>query len=50
MTALDRSGKAVGEAEVLNVRKKENMDKTAVVTLAVPKALSMNVRFFKSRK
>jgi len=47
VTALDRSGKEVGDAEILNVRKKENMDKTAVVTLAVPKALSMTVRFFK---
>ncbi len=47
--ALDRSGKEVGDAEILNIRKKENMDKTAVVTLAVPKAQSMNVRFFKTK-
>jgi Fe-S-cluster-containing hydrogenase component 2 len=49
VTALDRAGKEVGDAEILNIRKKESMDKTAVVTLAVPKALSMSIRFFKSK-
>lgn len=47
--ALDRSGEEVGDAEILNVRKKEKMDKTAVVTLAVPEQLSMGVRFFKQK-
>ncbi len=42
--ALDRQGRAVGEARVLEVRNPEFYDCTPVVKIAVPKELSMTVR------
>ncbi|MDZ7758643.1 MAG: 4Fe-4S binding protein [Desulfovermiculus sp.] len=42
--ALDRSGREVAKARVVKVRKTKNL--TAVVSLAVPKEHSLQVRFF----
>ncbi|MGB9839846.1 4Fe-4S dicluster domain-containing protein [Thermovenabulum sp.] len=41
---LDRSGKVVGKGRVLKVRNGKYEDKTPVITVAVPKELSMVVR------
>ncbi len=46
-TALDRSGVALGEAEVVNVKTAPVMDATAILTMKVPAAWSMTARFFK---
>ena len=45
--ALDRSGKTVGEAEVVSVRNSKANDETAVLTMKVPAELAMKARFFK---
>jgi len=47
VTALDRDGQPVGEARVVRARKTKKMDRTAVVSLAVPAELAMTVRGFK---
>lgn len=47
--ALDRAGKALGECRVTGVRKTDKMDKTAVVTLEVPREWSMKARAFRRR-
>ncbi|MBU1747700.1 MAG: FAD-dependent oxidoreductase, partial [Chloroflexi bacterium] len=47
VTALDRDGQPVGEARVVRVRKTKKMDRTAVVSLAVPVEQAMVVRGFK---
>ena len=47
VTALDRSGKELGDARVTSVRKTEKMDKTAVVTIEVPVDWSMRARAFR---
>ncbi len=47
VTALDRSGMALGDATVTAVRKTERMDHTAVVTIEVPRDWSMKARAFK---
>lgn len=44
VTALDREGRAVCSARVVNVRNPKKFDHTAVVTIAVPKNQAMNVR------
>lgn len=48
--ALDRSGKAVCEAEVLKVASTPAMDKTVVLTIKVPKQMCMQARFYKGVK
>ena len=50
VTALDRSGQALGDATVTAVRKKERMDQTAVVTIEVPIEWSMRARAFILKK
>ncbi len=45
-TALDRSGQAVCEAEVVNVRTGRVFDATTVLTMKVPADMSMRARFF----
>ncbi len=47
VTALDRSGRALGDAEVTAVRQSKRNDQTAVVTIVVPKDWSMRARSFK---
>ncbi|MEG0895221.1 MAG: (2Fe-2S)-binding protein [Oscillospiraceae bacterium] len=47
VTGTDRSGKPVCRARVVKVQLTAQMDKTAVIWLAVPKELSMTVRCFK---
>lgn len=44
VTALDREGRAVCPARVINVRNPKRFDHTAVITIAVPKDKAMNVR------
>ena len=46
VTALDRAGKPVAAATVLRVVHPASYDRTAIVYLAVPKGLAMNIRFF----
>lgn len=48
--ALDRSGKAVGEAEVISIKSAKALDETAILTIKVSEDLSMKARFFKSSK
>lgn len=50
VTALDRSGSALGDAAVTSVRKTDKMDRTAVVTLEVPREWSMKARAFKLKR
>jgi NADPH-dependent 2,4-dienoyl-CoA reductase/sulfur reductase-like enzyme/Pyruvate/2-oxoacid:ferredoxin oxidoreductase delta subunit len=45
--ALDRSGRRLCSAEVLDVMASAVTDKTAVLTMKVPAAMSMRARFFK---
>ena len=45
VTGLDREGKPVCRARVIKVMNAKSMDRTPVVSLAVPKELSMTVRF-----
>lgn len=47
VTGLDREGKPVCRAKVVKVLNTKTMDRTPVVSLAVPKELSMTVRFMK---
>lgn len=42
--ALDRKGERVGEARILKVQNGKGQDRTPVLWIAVPKALSMTVR------
>ena len=42
--ALDRSGRELGDATVLNVRQTKKMDQTATVTIEVPRQWSMQAR------
>jgi hypothetical protein len=44
VTALDRSGKELGDARVVAVRQTKKMDQTATVTIEVPKEWSMQAR------
>jgi len=46
VTALDREGKPVCRAKVIKVQNAKFQDRTPVVSLAVPKEYSMEVRFF----
>jgi len=47
-TALDRSGKPCGEAEIIDVRSSAAFDYTNLVTMRVEKKLANRARFFKS--
>ena len=47
---VDRSGSDVCAAEVLGVNSDARNDRTAVITLRVPKGLGMTVRFFRAAK
>ena len=44
VTALDRSGQALGDANVVAVRQTKRMDQTATVTIEVPQEWSMQAR------
>mgnify|MGYP000990331842 FL=1 len=46
VTALNREGKPICRAKVVKVQNAKFQDKTPVVSLAVPKEYSMEVRFF----
>ena len=46
-TALSRSGAAVCDAEVVNVRSAKAFDHTHLLTMKVPKEYAMKARFFK---
>jgi len=48
--ALDREGRVRGFATVVKVANTKAQGKTAVVTLAVPKDLEKDVRFFRKRQ
>ena len=45
--ALSRSGKPVCDAQVVRVRSVKAFDKTALVTMSVPKEFAMTARMFK---
>jgi thioredoxin reductase/Fe-S-cluster-containing hydrogenase component 2 len=47
-TALERSGAALGRAEVVSVKTAKAMDETAVLKIRVPRAWSMKARFFRA--
>jgi Fe-S-cluster-containing hydrogenase component 2 len=47
VTALNRGGKALGDAVIRKIRKTKRMDQTAVITIEVPKEWSMKARAFK---
>jgi Fe-S-cluster-containing hydrogenase component 2 len=42
--ALDREGKAIGEAKVLKVQDSKALDHTNIVTISVPKEIFLDVR------
>ncbi len=46
VTALDRSGKKLGDALIVAARKTKRMDQTAVITMEVPKEWAMKARAF----
>jgi len=50
VSALDRSGKELGDAVVVGVRRTEKMDQTSLVTIEVPVEWSMKARGFRLRK
>ena len=45
--ALDRSGKPVCDAEIVDVKQSPVMDKTAVVTMKVPVQFVNSARFYR---
>ena len=49
-TALNRSGAAVCEAEVVSVRTNKSFDHTMLLTIKVPKAYAAEARFYKPEK
>lgn len=49
VTALDRTGAELGPAKVVKVRQNEKMDRTAMVTLEVPREWSMKARSFRRK-
>ena len=50
VTALNRSGQELGEAEVVAVRQTKRMDQTATVTIEVPKDWSMQARAIRLKR
>ena len=49
-TALDRSGKAVCDAEVVSVRTNKTFDHTMLLTIKVPREYAAQARFYKPEK
>lgn len=49
-TALGRDGKPVCEAEVISVKLSPAMDKTALLTIRVPKNMAMKARFYRKKE
>ncbi len=49
VTALDRSGRKIGEAKVTRVLDARALDRTPIVSLELPKRLAMDVRHFRRR-
>lgn len=49
-TALGRDGKEVCEAEVVSLRVNKAMDRTALLTMKVPKEMAMKARFFRRKE
>ena len=49
-TALDRSGKAICDAEVTQVRTSGAFDHTALLTMKVPAEMANRARFFQKRE
>lgn len=47
VTAINRAGQVIGDAKVVRVQNTKVQDRTAIVWLAVPKDLMMEVRHFK---
>lgn len=47
---LNRRGEVVGQGTVLQVRNPKAFDRTALVTVVIPKELSMEVRHIRSRR
>ena len=50
VTALDRSGAELGEAEVVRVRTGKKTDQTAMVTIKVPKKWTMTARALRLKR
>ncbi len=50
VAALDRAGQKLGDAKVVAVRKTQRMDRTATVTIEVPKEWSMRARAIRLKK
>jgi len=48
VTALDRAGNELGPATIVRVLASKSMDRTAVVSMAVPRAWAMQARFFRT--
>lgn len=48
--ALDRAGRRVGEAEVVEAKVLKAFDHTCVLTMRVPAELAMTARFFRARE
>lgn len=47
---LDRSGNAVCDAEVIDVKSSPAFDKTVLLTIKVPKDMAMKARFFQTKE
>jgi Fe-S-cluster-containing hydrogenase component 2 len=50
VSALDRAGQILGDAKVVAVRKTQRMDRTATVTIEVPRELSMRARAIRLKR
>jgi len=50
VSALDRAGQTLGDAEVVVVRQTKRMDQTATVTIEVPKEWSMQARAIRLKR
>jgi Fe-S-cluster-containing hydrogenase component 2 len=50
VVALNRAGQKLGDANVVAVRKTQRMDRTATVTIAVPREWSMKARSISLKK
>ncbi len=48
--ALDRSGKTICNAEIIEVRSSKAFDHTNLLTMKIPEDMAMKARFFKSNK
>ena len=50
VSALDRAGQILGDAKVVTVRKTQRMDRTATVTIEVPREWSMRARAIRLKR